>query len=225
MAYSTVTASSNSVPLAAATSSTPANVITVQQEKDFVLQHLFKADTHTFRAVNQLLNIYEENDAAIPLTSVIYTPNRRFFENSKFYKNITNSNKLMAWLKKRNIIVLVYDVTANLDNSLHTQNAYADAALIVDIMQTSGCLPSFQSCIPTIFKPEHDVVTNNEDMINLLRFENSSFNYRLQAIRDRIHNVYSYNFSAINYLVFNDLNSDTCIQRFLKNTINVALNG
>lgn len=219
MAYNTVTSATNT---ASQTTPPPVNVITILQEKEFALKQLFKGDTDSFNFVNTLMNIYEDNDSSIPLTSIIYTPNRRFFENSKFFKNIT-ANKTLGWLKKHNVLVIVYDVTANLDNTLHSQNTYSDASLIMDIIQTSACLSSFQSCIPTIFKNENDTLANNEEMINLMRFEASPFNHRLSAIRDRLKNVYSYNFTNVNCLVFNDLNNDVCISKFLKNTININL--
>lgn len=221
MAYNTVT-SATSTASQTPPPPPPANVITIRQEKEFALKQLFKGDTDTFNFVNTLMNIYEDNDVSIPLTSIIYTPNRRFFENSKFVKNIT-TNKTLGWLKKHNVLVIVYDVTANLDNTLHSQNTYNDASLIMDIIQTSACVSSFQSCIPTIFKNENDTLANNEEMINLMRFEESPFNYRLAAIRDRTKNVYSYNFTKVNFLVNNDINNDVCISKFLKNTININL--
>ncbi|WBR61490.1 hypothetical protein [Drosophila suzukii associated hytrosavirus 1] len=219
MAYNTVASTSNS-----SAAPPPADVITVLQEKDFVLQRLFHNDKDAFEQSNIYANIYEgeHNDALVPLTSIVYTPNRRFFENSKFYRQITN-NKTQSWLKKHNILVLVYGITSKMDYNLQTQKTYNDSLLIMDIIETSGCITSPRMCIPTAFKAEEDVPTQNEEMVNLLRFEDSPFNYRLNAIKDRIKNVYACNFSPINYLVFNDLNDDVCINKFIKNTINVSL--
>lgn len=221
MAYNTV-ASSTSTSTAV---TVPPDVITVLHEKDFLLKRVFHGDTLAFEQSNTYAKIYEgeHNEALIPLTSVIYTPNRRFFENSKFYKLITNSNKVLAWLKKHNILVLVYGITATLDYNLQTQKTYGDSFLLMDIAETSGCLGAPQMCIPTVFKSEHDAPTTNEDLINLMRFEDSPFNFRLAAIQDRIKNVYTGNFSPINCLLFNDLNNNVLISKFMQNTINVSL--
>lgn len=217
MAYATIAGTTASEP-----SMSPKNVITVSQEKDFVISQLFKGNVDKFYTVNTLMTIYDDNDASIPLTSVIYTPTRKYFENSKLFKQISTTNTL-NWLKKRNIIVLVYDVTSYLDVTLETQNLYNDASLIDDIMQTSGCLTSIQSCIPNIFKKDQDIPSNNENLINLFRYEASPFNYRLNTIRDRKKNVYSCNFTIVNNLIFDELNNDKCIQKFLQNTINIKL--
>lgn len=206
----------------------PNDVITIGQEKEFVKRDIFSGCRETFLKINTIMNIYGEDDGtldnSIPLTSVIYTPNQRFFENSKIYKQyIQNNSKLRSWLKKHNILVFVYGSTAYLDNSLRTQKTYNEASMLLDIIETSGCLASAYTCIPTVFKNDHYSASHNEDMINLIRFENSPFNHRLQTIRDRIRNVYMGNFTTINYLVFNDLNDEVAISRFMRHTINISL--
>lgn len=180
-------------------------------------------DADDFARVNNTYAQVYDNDSLIPLTSVIYTPNRRYFEQSTFYKQI-NSNKILAWLKKHNVVVLVYGVTAYLDQNLHTQDIYSDSRIIADIQQTSGCITTPLTCMPTIFRDDINTTQTGDDMINLIRFENSSFNYRLNAIRDRIKSVHVANYTGINYLVFGDLNEESCISKFLKSTINVNLN-
>lgn len=223
MAYSTVASSSNGNSYST-NNSTDENVLTVSQEKEFLLKTIFNGNENMFNFINCTYSkIYDNNDTFIPLTSVIYTPNKRFFEKSKFFKQINNNNKSLAWLKKHNILVLIYGITSVLDSTLQTQEVYNDSMLIMDISTTNGCINAPQACVPTIFKNEHTVTNTNDDMINLIRFENSPFNYRLNQINERIKNHYATNYTPINVLVFNDLNSDYYIDRFMKNTINVSL--
>lgn len=215
MAYATV-----------AVDNTPAatdNVLTVFQEKEFVINEFFNGNHTSFNTVNNSFSqIYENTDALIPLTSVIYTPNKKFFENSKFYKQI-NNNKILAWLKKHNILVLIYGITSNLDH--HQTMTHEDYGHT--IMNGNGGSsifnPNIQN-ISNIFKSEHNILDTNYDTINLIRFENSGFNYRLNTINERVNSVYSSNFSTINRLIFSDLNNDFCISKFMKNTININLN-
>ena len=117
------------------------------------------------------------------MTSVIYSPNRKFFEQSKFYKQI-NNNKILTWLKKHNILVLIYGITSNLDYSVQSQETYTDSMLLMDIIQTNGSVTNnYHSCVPTVFKNEYNIPDTNYDMMNLIRFENSAFNYRLNTIK------------------------------------------
>lgn len=227
MAYNTVAISSSGNTFVA-----PPNVITIRFEKDFLLNTLFFGDTDAFASSNTYCQIYEdENEPMIPLTSVIYTPNKRFFENSKFYKQMLNNKTVHTWLKKHNILVLVYGITSILDYSFQSRETYNESMIIMDIIKTSGCLTSPYRCIPAIFSNHHNNNNNdddesnsiNEDLINLMRFENCPFNFRLNTIKDRIKNIYSYNFSPINYLIFNDLNNNESINNFMKNTINISL--
>lgn len=200
----------------------PPDVITIAQEKEFVRTQLFIGDEDNFRQANVFINIFDDigDPTAIPLTSVIYTPNRRFFESSKLFYSIGgNSNKLLPWLKKHNILVIIYGETSLLDNSLQAPRAFSDTMLLRDVIETSGCTSSiYTSCLQS----SSSAVTTNEDFIQLLRLEASPDEFRLQAINDRINNVYSFNFSPINYLVFNDLNNDKSISKFLKNTMNIS---
>lgn len=202
--------------------SAASNVITVADEKEFLINSIFHGDLISYKKFNSMYMIYQSNDALIPLTSIIYTPNRRFFENSKFFKQINNS-KSLAWLKKHNILVLVYGMTAIMDYTLQSQETFNNSMLISDISQTNGCIDMPQDCIPNIFSGDNDSPNSNNDMINLLRFENSPFNYRLNTINNRIKNIYVSNYDPINVLLFNDLNSDRCIDKFIKNTININL--
>lgn len=210
MAYSTIA------------DSTSENVLTVLNEKEFLINEIFNGDITKFNSVNNNFSkIYENSDSLIPLTSIIYTPNRKFFEKSKFYKQI-NNNKILNWLKKHNILVLIYGITSNLDYSVQSRDNYSDSMLLMDIIQTNGNLSN--RSVPSIFENEYNIPDTNYDMINLIRFENSAFNYRLNTINDRIKNVYSSNFSKINYLIFTDLNNEFFISNFMKNTINTLLN-
>lgn len=234
MAYSTVASTSSAAATAA--SVIPSDVLTLAQEKEFVRTCLFIGDEDNYRLVNVFMNVFDGDDKTIPLTSVIYTPNRRFFENSKFFHSIGasggNNNKLMNWLKKHNILVIVYGESSLLDNSLHAPKAFTDSMLLQDVVQTSGLVSSSSMYMATTSSPAAggsnptpQKITNNEDFMQLMRLESSPDEFRLQAINERVSNVYSFNFSPINYLIFNDLNNDNCIVRFMKNTINVSLMG
>lgn len=223
MAYNTVTGvSQQTTPQL--TNDQEKHIITIKKEKDFLLNNIFYNDVKNFEAVNTYCNIYNNglDDEFIPLTSVIYTPNKRFFEKSIFF-NLINNAAVLPWLRKRNILVLVYGLTSQLDNSIKSQDTYNESILINNIMHTNGCIVSPHISIPTIFKSESDVPSATEDMVNLLRFEDSSFNFRLNTINDRIRNVYGCNFTSINYLIFHDLNNNNCISKFMKNIINVSL--
>lgn len=210
MAYNTVPSTSGADNQM--TSSAP-DVITIMHEKEFALKILFNNVSAQFNKANVYYKIYEDNGDQIPLTSVIYVPNKIFFEKSKFFKKIGNV-KTEAFLKKHNIFVIVYGITSHLDHNLKTYHTYSDTMLVKDIIQTSGCLAPYTTT---------DTSNIDEDMDNLMRFENSPFNYRLNAIHDRIKNVYRCNYTPINYLIFNDLNNDTFISNFMKNTINITL--
>lgn len=201
-----------------------AEVITIEQEKEFVKNACLSGNKLVFEQINTYANIYTDTtgDSCIPLTSVIYTPNIQFLEKSVFFKQINNNTQTL-WLKKRNILVLVYGITAMLDT--HSQQNYNHSPFVLDQMQVNGgCITTPFACIPTMFKNDTSMYTSNEDIINLIRFENSPYNNRLFRIRDRIQNVYAYNFSPINYLVFHDLNNIDSVNKFLKNTININMN-
>lgn len=207
------------------------NVITVLQEKQFIRTTIFAGDVEQFHKSNIYFRQREETDATdklLPLTSVIYTPNKRFLEKSKFFRDICNGigSKFEIWLQKNNVLVLVYGVTSILDHHLNAQqNVYNDSFLIMDIAETNGCLSSSHVYIPHVFKNDDTLTTTSphDDMITLIRFENSPFNHRLNSIKERIQSLYHCNYLPINYLLFNDLNNEDCIHRFKKNTINVSL--
>lgn len=199
------------------TSSIPTDVITIGHEKEFILRELFSGNDVNFRNANPYIKIYEDvHDSLVPLTSIIYTPNKNFFEKSKFFRQINNKN-VMAFLKKNNILVVVYGISSMLD----TNNTYKDFVIESDtILTNQGGISSNQICIADIFGEDLDT---DDDNINLIRFEKSPFNHKTIAINERIKNLYSCNFSKINYLIFNDLNNDVCINRFLNNLINISL--
>lgn len=204
----------------------PENVITIHQEKDFLLKSIFNGDVESFTSANTFCNLYDNsNDMLIPLTSVIYTPNKRFFEKSKFFMREINNKNTLNWLKKRNILVLVYGITSKLDFNFQSQEMYNDSRTLMDIVQGGGRPTTLYTSRPkALNNDDFDFTNTNEDMINLLRFENSPFNHRLNIINNRIKNVYSCNFTSINYLLFNDLNNENCINKFINNTININLN-
>lgn len=255
MAYNTVTSTNSSS--ASTRSVVTENVLTVRQEKDFLKNEIFNGNTEIFLKTNTFMNIYDDGDTetSIPLTSVIYTPNRRFFENSRFYKQIPNNNKILHWLKKHNVLVLIYGITSSLDNLMHIPKMPNDSMLLMDNMQNISLPSNYSVTTTTVLGngPPHNIMysngsvntttttgintgtigggaaaittttTTNEDIINLMRFENSPFNHRLNMVREHILNNYSCNFSPINYLVFTDLNNETCITKFMHNTINITL--
>lgn len=243
MAYNTVTSTNSS---ASTRNVVTENVLTVRQEKDFLKNEIFNGNTEIFLKTNTFMNIYDDGDTetSIPLTSVIYTPNRRFFENSRFYKQIPNNNKILHWLKKHNVLVLIYGITSSLDNLMHIPKMQNDSLLLMDNLQNISLPSNYSVTTTTVLGsgPPHNIMysngsvntttgttttttttTTNEDIINLMRFENSPFNHRLNMVREHIINNYSCNFSPINYLVFTDLNNETCITKFMHNTINITL--
>lgn len=244
MAYNTVTSTNSN---ASTRNVVTENVLTVRQEKDFLRNEIFNGNTEIFLKTNTFMNIYDDGDTetSIPLTSVIYTPNRRFFENSRFYKQIPNNNKILHWLKKHNVLVLIYGITSSLDNLMHIPKMQNDSLLLMDNLQNISLPSNYSVTTTTVLGngPPHNIMysngsvntttgtataatattTTNEDIINLMRFENSPFNHRLNIVREHIINNYSCNFSPINYLVFTDLNNETCITKFMQNTINITL--
>lgn len=205
----------NTVP--SSSSQNPTDVITIGNEKEFVIRELFSGNVENFIKYNPFITIYEDSqDTMIPLTSIIYTPNKSFFEKSNFFRQIATKN-IMTFLKKNNILVIIYGITCMLD----TNNTYKDSIIESDtILTNKGCIASNQICIPDIFIEDINI---DDDNINLTRFENSSFNHKIATINERIKNLYGCNFSKINYLIFNDLNNDACINKFLKNVINISL--
>lgn len=218
MAYNTIE------PLA--NTNITADIITVADEKNFLLKDIFYNDLNKYNSSNIYFRIYDDiqNESQIPLTSVIYTPSRWYFENSKFYKNINNT-KVLQWLRKRNTLVLIYGITSQLDYN-NQEHKLSENLIYNDLIETSGCgfttsaHHQTTSSISTLFDMQQD---DNNDILTLYRFENSPFNFRLNLIKSRVCNIYSCNYTPINYLIFNDLNSNECFTKFMNNTINISL--
>lgn len=229
MAYSTVPSTSNG--LSNAVVQTPNNVITVAKEKQFVRDDIFFGDTVNYKKSNIYENIYDTdiNDSYIPLTSVIYTPSKVFFESSKFFKRIPKNSRINVWMRKHNILVLVFGLSSHLDcNMLEASNTTGlnddEASMLFDVMKSSMSLSTISRThnLDT-FKDDITSYDTKDSINNLLKFENSPFNYRLNTINERINVHYKCNFAAINHLVFNQLNDELLIIKFMKNTININL--
>lgn len=217
MAFSTSTRTVNNTEIP---NNLPPDVITIAHEKEFAVREFFSNNIEKFNKHNPYVKIYDEgNEASIPLTSVVYTPNKMFFERSKFYRQF-DANKCMAFLKKNNIYVIVYGQTSVLDTINTGPFTESSIPETIDL----DCFSSSRTCISSIFQDEMEFNTyTNDEFVNMIRFENSPFNQRIVSINERIKNLYSCNFTNINYLVFNDLNNDKCVKKFLKNIINVSL--